>query len=344
MPSPNGEPTPHPRPSTDGEQLVPEDSFLDDAHQWSSSFLSDEIFLFDSWFGDADTLTEEIEKPWLRARIGGEWKEHGVVEFQNQFRAVIPLPLLERKLGVFLGSDSDDEYEDDQDFFDREDDDSERDITAGLRYRIRETRDFKFTTSLGMQFTYPPVFYVKPRLQYTHQAGRWLFKPVQYFYYYTDDGLGTRGKLEIDRYLGSRLLARSYSQATYSNTSEGLDLSQEFSLQYLNFDIRHGANYALALEWESTFHTWPSFKADRHLLTLRCYRSIWRPWLRVGLAPRLTWERLVPDDDDDFTEHWRKVSPSLIFFVEVLFEEPEYDDRSERYLGRLRNYNDRREW
>jgi len=116
-------------------------------------------------------------------------------------------------------------------------------------------------------------------------------------------------------------LLRSYSKATYSNDSEGVDLSQEFNLQYLNFDVRHGADYAASLEWESSAHTWPSFKCDEHKLTLRFYRSIWRSWFRVGLGPRLTWKREKPGDDEDFSEYWDNASPSLLLFVEILFEE-----------------------
>ncbi len=299
----------------------PGGTFVDAAHDWTSSFMAGRVFSFDNWFGDPDTLESELDKPWLQARLGGELKEGPEFAFKNRFQAFAPLPLLENRLGVFIGSDSDDEYEDDQDYFDREDPDSDSNFTAGLRIRHAQTREWQFATNLGLQFTFPPVVYIKPRLQYTHVAGRWLFRPIQYVYYYTDDGPGETTKLEINRYLGSRFLARSYSQATYSNTSNGIDISQEFNLQYLSFDIRHGTNYAVSLEWESNFHTWPSFKDNQHQLTLRYYRSLWRPWFRIGIAPRLTWKREVPDDNENFREYWENATPSLILFIEVLFEE-----------------------
>ncbi len=303
--------------STPAEDAI----FIDHAHGWTSSFLTDQVFRFDSWFGDLDTLESEIDKPWVRVRLGVDWQEQGKFEFKNEFRAVIPLPLLNKKLGTYIGSNSDNEYGDDQDYFDSEDPNTESKVSAGLKYLISETRDFRFNTDLGVRLTLPPVLYIKPRLQYTASSGSWLFRFIQYFFYYTDDGFGETSKVEINHFLGSRFLLRSYSRATYSNTSQGVDLDQEFDLQYLNFDVRHGVNYAASLEWETAAHTWPSFKADEHHLTLRLYRSVWRPWLRLGLAPRLTWARSTPDDDRDLPDDWKKASPSLLFIVEVLFEE-----------------------
>ncbi|MFH1037650.1 MAG: hypothetical protein V1789_03140 [PVC group bacterium] len=316
---PASSPTPAVFPSPGA--VVPGETLIDVTHGWMSSFMASQVFSFDNWFGDPDTLESEIDKPWLQVRLGGELKEGPEFEFKNRFWVFAPLPLLENRLGVFIGRDADDEYEDDQDYFDRENDDSDNNFTAGLRFSHARTKDWQFSTNLGLKFTIPPAVYIKPRLQYTHVTGRWLFRPIQYVYYYTDDGPGETTKLEINRYLGSRFLARSYTQSTYSNTSNGIDLSQEFNLQYLNFDIRHGTNYAVSLEWESNFHTWPSFKDNQHQLTLRYYRSIWRPWFRIGLGPRLTWKREVPGDDEHFQEYWKNATPSLILFIEILFEE-----------------------
>ncbi|GAG10395.1 unnamed protein product, partial [marine sediment metagenome] len=213
---------------------------MDDAHRWASGFMTNSIFNFDNWFGDVDTLEAEIEKPWIRIRLGFDWNEVDKFKFKNRWHLDIPLPVLENKLGVFIGRDAVDNDYDDQDFFDQDKDNDESAVSAGLRYNFRKTENFQFSTNLGMKFRWPPVFYVKPRFQFSYASGNWLFRPIQYVYYYTDDGLGETTKLEINWYLGSRLLLRSESKGTYSNTSEGVDLSQDFNLQYLNFDVRHG--------------------------------------------------------------------------------------------------------
>lgn len=316
---------PSPIPSGSPYTLAPwvDKTFLDEAHNWTSGFITNTIFNFDSWFGDIDILQAEIEKPWVRVRVGGDWDEVDGFKFKNRWQLNVPLPLLENKLGLFIGRDSLDHDYDDEDFFDQDDDNDESRINAGLRYTLRRTENFQFTTNFGMRFNWPPVFYVKPRLQYVYSTGRWLFRPIQYIYYYTDDGPGETTKLEINWYLGARFLLRSASKATYSNTSQGVDLSQNFSLQYLNFDIRHGNNYATSLEWESNAHTWTATKFDGHHLTLRFYHKIFRPWLRVGIAPSLNWKRIKPDDDEDFPEYWKKAYPGIEFFAEILFEEGE---------------------
>ena len=262
--------SPSPSPS-DPSSLAPwvDDTFLDSAQRWSSSFMTNSIFNFDNWFGDVDTLEAEIEKPWIRVRVGVDWDEVDGFKFKNRWRIDVPLPVLENKLGVFIGRDAIDNDLDDQDFFDQDQDNDETGVSAGLRYTLRKTEHFQFSTNFGMKFKWPPVFYVKPRLQFTYTSGKWLFRPIQYVYYYTDDGPGETTKMEISWYLGSRFLLRSYSKGTYSNTSDGVGLSQEFNLQYLNFDVRHGNNYAASLEGVSDAHTWTATPFDKHQLTIR---------------------------------------------------------------------------
>jgi len=311
-----------------------EDTFFDDARRWTSSLMSDQIFQFDSWFGDADILEEEIESPWFRVRLGEEWEDYEGFKFRARFRAVVPLPGLENRLGAYLGSDADEEWEDNEEAFEREADDSGTNLTAGLRYTISRTDNFQFSSKLGMRFKYPPVFYIKPRLQYSLRSGPWFFRPIQYVYYYTDGDLGETTKLEVSHYLGRRFLLRSYSQGTYSNESRGVDLSQNFSLQYLNFDVRHGSNAAAALELESYFSTWTAFKANRYQINLRLYHTLWRPWLRISAGPQLIWKRMRPDDDEDFPDYWRKGIAGFYVYLEVLFEEEDYEgaDRYNPYL------------
>lgn len=313
-------------PSLSGSpSLVPwaNETFYDDAHRWTSSFITNSVFNFDNWFGDVDTLEAGIDKPWIRIRVGADWDEVDGFKFKNRWRVDIPLPVLENKFGVFIGRDAIDNDQDDQDFFDQDDDNDENNISAGLRYTIQQTEYFQFSTNLGMRFRLPPVFYIKPRMQFTYTSGKWFFRPIQYVYYYTDDGLGETTKVEVNWYLGSRFLLRSSTKATYSNTSDGVDLSQDFNLQYLNFDVRHGNNYAASLEWQSDAHTWSSTQFDKHTLTLRFYHTIFRPWLRLGIAPNLNWKRMKPDDDENFPEYWEKAYPGCEIFVEILFEENE---------------------
>jgi len=315
-----------PSPSPTAPSSLPpwvDETFADDAYRWTSSFMTDSILNFDNWFADADTLEAEIEKPWIRIRVGADWDEVDGFKFKNRWKIVAPLPLLENKLGVYLGRGPTDNDLDNQDYFDLDEYNDETSVSAGLRYTIRKTEHFQFNTSLGMQFKWPVVFYVKPRLQFTYVSGSWLFRPIQYVYYYTDDGPGETTKMDINWYLGSRLLLRSYSKGTYSNTSNGMDLSQEFNLQYLNFDVRRGNNYAASLEWKSDAHTWTSTQFDRHKLTIRFYHTIFRPWLRIGTAPSLNWKRMKPDDDEDFPDYWKNAYLGCDLFVEILFEEEE---------------------
>ncbi len=56
-------------------------------------------------------------------------------------------------------------------------------------------------------------------------------------------------------------------------------------------------------------------------MTLRIRHHIWRDWLRLEYGPALIWERVTPDDDEDFSEYWKYARPMVFIYLEILFQE-----------------------
>ncbi len=295
----------------------PEETTVDATQRRLSRFLAEEVFRFDSFFGDKN-LDDEIQTPWLRVRGGVEWKEGWDFEFKQRFRIYLPLPILEKRLGAFIGSDEDGKSED-QDFFSDNQDDSE---AAGLRYFFRQRENFDANINLGARLkSGKPVVYLKPLARFKFTWDRIYFEPRQYVYWYSDDGLGEETDLEFNYSVNRHILLRFEPDFVYSNTSQGVDFSQEIGLRYLDYSYNNYPHFAVNLTWNSSGHTHPSAKYDQHQLTLRFRHRIWRPWLRLEYGPRLTWKREVPGDGDDFEEYWRKHYPSFLVYLEVLFED-----------------------
>lgn len=317
-----GDATPSPAPQPSGGAPTPtqcQETFVDQEHTAVSRLLVAAVHKFDNFFGD-ESLEEEVQKPWVKIRGSVEWKEGWDFVFRQRFHCSLPLPVLEHKLHTFLSSDADDDFEDDKDFVDTEKD---NDFTAGLRYFLRDTKHLTSNVSVGMQLKSKPVVYVKPRLQWDYSRPPYYLEAVQHVYWYSDDKwFGEDTAFYFNRMFGERWLARSVSSGNYGDDTAGVDLSQEFDIRYLDFSLRHDDHFATSLEWITEAHTWPSFMCHRHTLTLRLRHSIWRDWLRLEVAPRLTWERQKRDDDDEvWSDSWKKAAPSLILSLEILFEE-----------------------
>ncbi len=294
-----------------------EETVVDTTQRRISRLLSAEVFRFDSFFGDRN-LDDEIQTPWLRVRGGVEWNEGWDFEFKQRFRVYLPLPILENRLGAFIGTDEDGR-EDDPDYFDDKSDDSG---AAGLRYFFRERQNFDANFNTGARLkSGKPVIYLKPMVRGKFTWGKIYFEPRQYVFWYSDDGLGEETDLELNYAFNRHFLLRFEPDFVYSNTSQGVDFSQEISLRYVDYSYDNYPHFAVSLTWTSEGHTHPSAKYAQHQLTLRFRHRIWRPWLRLEYGPRLTWKREVPGDEDDFEEYWRRHSPSFLVYLEILFED-----------------------
>ncbi len=321
-PTASAVPTASPRPMTTPVPGSPEDTVVDVAQRKVSRLLASKVYQFDSFFGDRN-LDDEIETPWLRVRAGVEWKEGWEFDFKQRFRVYLPLPILERRLGAFIGTDESGRGED-PDYFD---DEENNPAAAGLRYFFRDRKNFDANINLGASLKGgTPVVYLKPLLRGKFTWGRVYFEPRQYFFWYSDDGFGEETDLEFNYSLDRHFLFRFEPSFLWSETSRGVDFTQGISLQYLDYTVDGYPHFAARLEWVSTAHTHPSAKFDQHQLTFRLRHRIWRPWLRLEYGPRLTWKREVPDDDEDFPEYWKNHSPSFLIYLEILFEDLLDDD------------------
>lgn len=310
-------PGPSPLPMTTPVPDAPEETIVDLGRREASRFLTRRVRAFDGFFGDRK-LDDVGEIPWLRLRLGVEWEEGWEFKFRQRFRAYVPLPILERRLGAFVGTDEDERAED-PDYFDKDSDDPS---AAGLRYFFREHEHFASNINTGIRIrSSRPVVYLRPMIKGKFTRGRVYFEPRQYFFWYSDDGFGEETVLEFNYYLSRHFLFRLRPSFTWSETSQGVDLSQRISLRYLDRMVDDYPNFALKLEWDSSGYTHPSYKYDRHRLSLTFRHRIWRPWLRLEYGPRLTWERKVPGDGEDFAEYWKNHVPSFLLYLEILFED-----------------------
>ncbi|MDP8215463.1 MAG: hypothetical protein RAO92_02390 [Candidatus Euphemobacter frigidus] len=297
----------------------PPTTVVGEVHQTISHLMAQEVYKFDSFFG-SNKLVDDLKVPWFRVRLGVEWKDGEKLKFKQRFHFYMPLPILEHRLGTFFGTDEDGKTED-PNYLDRHSGDP---AAAGLKYFIKDQEHLKANVNVAAKLNFKqPVIFIKPVAKYEMTFGKWYLEPRQYVFWYSDDGFGEETDFEADYSLGKHLLLRSETDTEYSETSNGVDFSQDFSIQYLDYSIHDYPHFAISLGWESSGHTWPSSKFFRHEATLRLRHRIWRPWLRLEYGPRLSWERITADEDEgeDFPDYWKNAIPSILLYVEILFED-----------------------
>lgn len=258
----------------------------------------------DSFFGN---FPVEEEKLGNRVRIipRVEFREGDSPEIKLKVSAKLRLPHFSRRLGLVLAYFEDEnpaqfgvpgQYSDDDDV-----------RQAALRYVVEEEKRFRVHVDLGLRFYPEPDPYARLRWRYQLTEDPVASRVIQYLFWSPRRGWGETSRFEMETKLAPKTFARSTSAATWSEQSQGVDWSQEFSVWHY-FSLRR----AVGLEWLTEGFTDPRLSMEKTRLTLKYRRRVSRDWLFIQVGPFLELPR-----DRDFD-----VTPGVTFQVETLFGDP----------------------
>jgi hypothetical protein len=136
------------------------------------------------------------------------------------------------------------------------------------------------------------------------RLGAFLLRPTQFLFWELKDGLGETTRLDIDRRITSWSVARLRAQASYGQSTAGVELDGSF---FYFFALRERSAWELRMRVKA--ETAPRAVVTEYHPSLRCRWSMIRRWLVFEVETRARFRR---KDDYDF-------APEIIARVELIF-------------------------
>lgn len=141
---------------------------------------------------------------------------------------ILQLPNLEKRLKIFVTSDSVEESPSRLS-------ERERNVRAGFRLRSNDFLDF----DVGLRADVPPVAFTSVRWQRQYGAGGWDIEPFTKVYLETKDGFGVAGGVTFDRWM-NRFLVRSSTYANWRHDKDETRWTQSVMFAHAREILRFG--------------------------------------------------------------------------------------------------------
>jgi len=265
---------------------------------------------FDGFFGNRRSEDERNTTGGLIG-LNLRWSEHDSLEPHLRFRARFDLPNLSKRLNLFLGRETEDEYLTDS---------SEQSISQsmarnedyswvlGLGGATSSLKPSRFRFNLGIKLSSSPQLYGKGQYRWLVSLGpRRLGRFRQTVFWRSRDGFGTTTNLDLEQRFEKPFLLRWEGSASISEISEGVEWFTGLTLyQELNVDLA------------SRYRIWVRGATDAPVPTKEygvevfLRRRMLREWFFGEVGSGVSWIR-------DHPWERRKASLSILVGVEMQF-------------------------
>ncbi len=263
--------------------LIPDEyeSKVDETHQKTSDLLLSAANWLDSFFGD-DRYSLEENTTRVKLRLSFGYSRFDGFDFSPRVSLRLKLPKLSKKALLIVGASNDDDFDigDDPVSNEPRNEDTEKsDLTAGLRYFLKVTKDYNLSTTVGASWGY---LYAGLRYRYVYDFGPWQGRVTNNLKYYTDDGFENRLGLDMERHFSRRWFFRTSGNLDWYEERDGLPHALHFRLYHIL-----NQHYAVKVEIGNYFDTEPTYKLTELQFKV-CYRQrFFRDWLIVEVAPQI---------------------------------------------------------
>lgn len=296
-----------------GESPQKKIPMVDKAHAGVSNGVLASANWLDSFFSD-ERVEAEQNRTRLKVALNFFSEEGEGLEFDPRINLRLVLPRFNNRLQLELARESEEDL-----VLDSEDplvrrsvrrrrfeDMEERDFTAALRYFVKATRRANISMSAGLRIRGGiPVGLFGPRLRQEINLKPWTLRFTQRLLWFTDTGLESNTRLDLERPLPMDLFFR---------TSAGFSWFEDrnnyfYDLRFLLFQPL-SAKRSLGYEWNNFFELKdPNNHLEETNLRLRYRQRIWRDWLFFEVAPQLGFPK---DRDFDLT-------PGILLRLDMFF-------------------------
>jgi hypothetical protein len=246
---------------------------------------------FDSLFGDA-RFRDEYQATHGSVSVGAKWSEHDRFATAMRFRLHMRLPELSERLDAFVGKDDvgEDRMELRDNFdtlprhFGRHEDDA---VLVGLGYRQPAFGGGSFDVGVGAALDSGVDPYLKGRYRVVLPfLDRNVLRLRETLFWQDGEGFGVTTRVDLERLLAQRFLARWTGSATLTQNSHGVRWYSSATL-YQNL----GAGRALAYQVGASGERDDDVPVADYGLRIVYRRRVLREWLFLELRSSITWPR-----------------------------------------------------
>lgn len=200
---------------------------------------------------------------------------------------LLKMPNLQRRLQLFITSDSVDESPDRLG-------NRLNDVRAGLRYSLLSNLDF----DVGLRADLPPVAFTSVRWQKQWALGDWQLQPFIKAYAETKRGIGVASGVNLERWI-DRWVLRSASYANWRRDSDDTQWTQAFIVarasEVIRFgrysDVLGGRDLARGFGLEGKLDGSRSKQLETYEVSLFAKQPTARRWLYWQVAVFTRWDR-----------------------------------------------------
>ncbi len=253
---------------------------LDQWQQRGSQYVIGAARWIDSFFNDPRYIAEE-NRTRVRISLKFGYDRFDDFEVKPGLRLRLRLPGLENRAKFYLTAGADD-FDVDSNPIAETENDREEDLTAGIKYFLKQTEKYNLATGVGASTSY---VYAGVRFRHLHSLSSktWKGRFTNRLRYYSDDGWENKAAYDIERYLGDTFFFRTTFTGVLQEVDDNIPLSAVARL-YQVLDIDRALQYDVG----SYFNTDPDFEVDDIQLTVRYRQRFYRDWLVLEIAPQLT--------------------------------------------------------
>lgn len=282
-------------------------SWLDKTHTKLSHSLCNQAVSIDRFFGNFEEYTDTQVRSFVRIRNEISWQNLSGINarFKPRVRAKLRLPTIENQLNLLLTDDPIDEDNSITNDIEQNNEpvgDGENFSTA-LRWTNQNNTQVNTDFDVGARFNDGINGFVRTRFRYIKALNQFnLLRIRQELFWRNQEGFGESTLLRFQFFHSAEFSTESNSQATFSESSKGIDWSQRISL-YQQIDPKRAISYNLL----AIGYTRPVFLTEDYGISLRYRKNIYRDWLFAELEPELAWP----------IENNRNITQRIIFRLEI---------------------------
>jgi hypothetical protein len=283
------------------------DTWIDRSHQKLCDGVIGSAQWFDSFFGDR-RYEEEARGTRIRLRTSVVIEEEGEVTPRIGTNVKLALPNLDERVDIIidgLASSEDDlpaEEHLETVFQDIED---EIDLTAATRVVVAADEKKWLDFDVGIRLSTDEVEpFIKIRSRTLYAGKKLGLRWTHFGFWESDDGFGTRGRIDVDYRLHRNCLGRFASEITWAEFTEEVEFVERISINHHNDKRTRAIGAAAQLEFQTQTDT-----ITRGLTSLKWRTRFIRDWLFFEIEPAA----IFPEERDySFT-------PQLTFRFEMIY-------------------------